>query len=68
MQRFFSMADTYDGPEFKFVRDFISSDESRVVWSVEDRGDGFASAAASHATFDEDPEVLRSIKHLIEQP
>ena len=68
MQRFFSMADTYDGPEFKFVRDFISSDESRVVWSVEDRGDGFASAAASHATFDEDPEVLRSIKHLIGQP
>jgi hypothetical protein len=68
MQRYFSMAETYDGPEFKFVRDFVSSDDSRVVWSVDDRGEGFASGAASHSTFDEDPEVLKSIKHLIAEP
>jgi pimeloyl-ACP methyl ester carboxylesterase len=65
MQRFFSMAETYDGPEFKIVRDFVSSDDSHVVWSIDDRGDGFASGASSHATFDEDPQVLTSIKHLI---
>jgi hypothetical protein len=65
MQRYFSKADVYDGPEFKLVRDFVVSDDSRAVWSVADRGAGFASGATSHATFDEDPEVLRSVQHLI---
>jgi hypothetical protein len=65
MQRYFAKSDVYDGPEYKVVRDFVISDDSRAVWSVDARGEGLASGASSHATFDEDPQVLRSVQHMI---
>jgi hypothetical protein len=65
MQRYFAKNEVYDGPEYKVVRDFVISDDSRAVWSIDARGEGLASGARSHATFDEDPEVLRSIQHMI---
>lgn len=52
-------------PETATVRDFLLGSDDRAVWSPVDGGPGRSAGARTHTSFDEDPQVLASLQHLI---
>ncbi len=76
MERYYTKTHVYDQPEVKSVRDYIKSQSDRVVWAVDDRGNGLASDAIRHtgfddAIFEQGQEPLRktidSIKYILQE-
>jgi hypothetical protein len=58
--------DAFDAvPQIAVVRDFVLGGDDRAVWSPIDGGPGRSSGARSHTSFDEDPQVLASLQHLV---
>jgi hypothetical protein len=51
----------------KFVRDFLSSDSTRAVWSPSNRGPGLSSQSKAHGDFDNDDQTLESVKVFISE-
>jgi hypothetical protein len=52
-------------PELQAVKSYIE-EPGHVVWSPAGGSLGFSSAATTHSGFDDDDEVLASVKHLIQ--
>jgi len=68
MSRFYDQGKFPDAsfPAVATVRNFIGSDASRAVWSVNTSGyDGCRSASEKHGDFDNDKETLDSIIHIL---
>lgn len=66
MQRFFNLTKVFPGSELTWARDFfLKAPASRATWSVANNGAGRDSTAERHGDFDNDPQTLASLQHLI---
>ena len=64
MQRWFLDAAS-GGPDSADLRDFLSADPARTVWSPGDGGPGLRAGAGSHTAFDDDSLVLASMADML---
>ena len=68
MQRYFASTQTYSGANFSDVdevRTWLQEDPRRTVWSVANGGPGLASASNDHGYFDNEPDTLASLRHIV---
>jgi hypothetical protein len=69
MQRFFSTATVYDEqsfPDVAGVRAWLVRDQKRTVWSFSDNvGPGLNSHSNDHGYFDNEPNTLESLTHIM---
>jgi len=70
MQRFFTGAKPFNSDRFPSVqecRSFFGQKPDRTIWSVQSSGKGCNSRSKHHTDFDEDPDTLESLSHIISQ-
>jgi hypothetical protein len=61
LARYFREEAAAQDEKLRPVRDFVLSEEGRVVWSPSDGGSGSVAGAASHGAFDDDEQIRNSL-------